>query len=167
MKIYKKALLYGVFSLVLYISGGCNSNIDLEPEGIITASGYFKSAEDYDKALNALYQRLNVNNYDLWMDAVTDNGLVTHSWNRGYDLGRGIGNTASSFPADKWNNGYVSVQRANNVINNIDKYEWPGGENDADRNQVLGEAQAAVLISIWIWFLFLAILCFIQKILLR
>ena len=86
MKIYKKALLYGVFSLVLYISGGCNSNIDLEPEGIITASGYFKSAEDYDKALNALYQRLNVNNYDLWMDAVTDNGLVTHSWNRGYDL---------------------------------------------------------------------------------
>lgn len=142
MKIYKKALLYGVFSLVLYISGGCNSNIDLEPEGIITASGYFKSAEDYDKALNALYQRLNVNNYDLWMDAVTDNGLVTHSWNRGYDLGRGIGNTASSFPADKWNNGYVSVQRANNVINNIDKYEWPGGENDADRNQVLGEAQA-------------------------
>ncbi len=22
-------------------------------------------------------------------DAVTDNGLTTHSWNRGYDIGRG------------------------------------------------------------------------------
>ena len=88
-----------------------------------------------------MYERLNVESYDLWMDGVTDNGLVTHSWNRGYDLGRGIGSTASSFPADKWDKGYISVQRANNVINNIDKYQWPGGESDANRNQVLGEAR--------------------------
>lgn len=141
MKTYKKSLLYGALAFTLCTAGGCNSNIDLEPEGIITADGYFTSAEDYEKALTALYERLNVNNYDLWLDGVTDNGLVTHSWNRGYDLGRGIGNTASSFPADKWNNGYVSVQRANNVINNIDKYAWPGGENNADRNKVLGEAR--------------------------
>ena len=141
MKIYKKSLLYGALAFTLCMVGGCNSNIDLEPEGIITADGYFKSAEDYEKALTALYERLNVESYDLWMDGVTDNGLVTHSWNRGYDLGRGIGSTASSFPADKWDKGYVSVQRANNVINNIDKYQWPGGESDANRNQVLGEAR--------------------------
>lgn len=141
MKIYKKSLLYGALAFTLCMAGGCNSNIDLEPEGIITADGYFKSAEDYEKALTALYERLNVENYDLWMDGVTDNGLVTHSWNRGYDLGRGLGSTASSFPANKWDNGYISVQRANNVINNIDKYQWPGGESDANRNQVLGEAR--------------------------
>lgn len=141
MKIDKKSLLYGVLAFTLCMASGCNSNINLEPEGIITADGYFKSAEDYEKALNALYERLNVEGYDLWMDAVTDNGLVTHSWNRGYDLGRGIGSTASSFPNDKWNKGYVSVQRANNVINNIDRYEWPGGESDATRNKVLGEAR--------------------------
>ena len=141
MKIYKKSLLYGALAFTLCMAGGCNSNIDLEPEGIITADGYFKSAEDYEKALTALYERLNVESYDLWMDGVTDNGLVTHSWNRGYDLGRGIGSTASSFPADKWDKGYISVQRANNVINNIDKYKWPGGESDANRNQVLGEAR--------------------------
>ena len=141
MKIYKKSLLYGALAFTLCMAGGCNSNIDLEPEGIITADGYFKSAEDYEKALTALYERLNVESYDLWMDGVTDNGLVTHSWNRGYDLGRGIGSTASSFPADKWDKGYISVQRANNVINNIDKYQWPGGESDANRNQVLGEAR--------------------------
>lgn len=141
MKIYKKSLLYGVLAFTLCMAGGCNSNIDLEPEGIITADGYFKSAEDYEKALTALYARLNVDSYDLWMDGVTDNGLVTHSWNRGYDLGRGIGSTASSFPADKWDNGYISVQRANNVISNIDKFQWLGGESDANRNRVLGEAR--------------------------
>ena len=76
MKIYKKSLLYGALAFTLCMAGGCNSNIDLEPEGIITADGYFKSAEDYEKALTALYERLNVESYDLWMDGVTDNGLV-------------------------------------------------------------------------------------------
>ncbi|MCW1735054.1 RagB/SusD family nutrient uptake outer membrane protein [Anaerorudis cellulosivorans] len=139
----EKINLYKILVLVSIICfvSGCDSNINLDPEGIITAEGYFKSAEDYEKALNALYSRLNVNAYDLWLDAVTDNGLVTHSWNRGYDLGRGIGNTFSSFPEEKWVNGYISIQRANNIINNIDKYEWPGGKNDIERSRVLGEAQ--------------------------
>ena len=53
MKIYKKSLLYGALAFTLCMAGGCNSNIDLEPEGIITADGYFKSAEDYEKAVNA------------------------------------------------------------------------------------------------------------------
>ncbi len=141
MKINKNVLLCGAMIWTLFLTGSCDSNINLEPEGIITVDGYFTSAEDYEKALTGLYERLNVGNFDLWLDAVTDNGLVTHSWNRGYDLGRGIGNTASSFPADKWNNGYVSVQRANGVISNIDKYEWPGGESNTDRNRVLGEAR--------------------------
>lgn len=141
MKTYKKWLLCGLSFLSIGLMGSCNSNIDLEPEGIITADGYFTSEEDFEKALAALYTRLNVNSYDLWLDGVTDNGLVTHSWNRGYDLGRGLGNTSSAFPQDKWDNGYVSVQRANNVINNIDTYEWPGGQTDATRNQVLGEAR--------------------------
>ncbi|CAK7031139.1 MAG: hypothetical protein BACC_04289 [Bacteroides sp.] len=50
MKIYKKSLLYGALSMALCMAGGCNSNIDLAPEGIITAEGYFKSAEDYEKS---------------------------------------------------------------------------------------------------------------------
>lgn len=45
MKIYKKSLLYGALAFTLCMAGGCNSNIDLEPEGIITADGYFKSAK--------------------------------------------------------------------------------------------------------------------------
>lgn len=136
-KLYKRV----VFVLVIFLTISCENNINLEPEGIITAEGYFKSEEDYENALNALYSRLNVNDYDLWIEGVTDNGLVTHSWNRGYDLGRGIGNTFSSFPEGKWVSGYISIQRANNIINNIDKYEWPGGKNNIDRNRVLGEAQ--------------------------
>ena len=127
---------------VACIFSGCDSNIDLLPQGIITADGYFVSVDDYEKALNASYSRLNYDGYDLWIDACADNGLTTHNWNRGYDMGRGIGNTFSSFPSDKWRQGYISVQRANSIVNNIDKYEWPGGASDATRNQILGEAKA-------------------------
>jgi len=145
MNTYKNTLKFTLMALCITITlmfGGCNSNIDLLPEGIITAEGYFTSADDYEKALNATYTRLNYDNYDLWIDGCSDNGLTTHNWNRGYDMGRGIGNTQSSFPGDKWRQGYVSVQRANNVINNIDRYDWPGGASNATRNQLLGEGKA-------------------------
>ena len=137
---FQNIIICPVIFLMLILSG-CRDNIYLDPEGIITADSYFTTPEDYEKALNALYSRFNYDNYDMWMDGTTDNALVTHSWNRGYDLGRGIGTTFSSFPSDKWNEGYVSVQRANNVISNIDSYEWPGGDKNEARNQVLAEAR--------------------------
>ena len=141
MNTIKKYISHFIAFLAISLILGCESNIDLNANGIISADGYFTSPEDYDKALNSIYGRLNVGDYDMWLDGVTDDGLVTHSWNRGYDLGRGIGNTSSSFPNSKWNNGYISVQRANNVINNIDVYQWPGATSDATRNTCLAEAR--------------------------
>lgn len=141
IKLYKKTLLLG--ALIGYISffSGCDNNINLEPDGIITAENFFNSSEDFEKILNATYNKLNFDNKNLWFDAVTDNGLVTHSWNRGYDFGRGIANTTSAFSKQIWNNNYVSVQRANTIINNIDRYNWPNGKDDKDRNRILGEAK--------------------------
>ena len=127
-----------MFIVILLISGGCNDNINLTPEGIITADNYFTSQDDYENALNAVYSRINYGNYDLWLDGCTDDGIVTHSWNRGYDLGRGIGNSSSSFPSDKWNSDYIGVQRANTIISNIDSYEWPDRNI---RNALLSEAR--------------------------
>ena len=141
MKKYKSILLSGL--CILTIAAGvasCSDNIDIAPAGIITSDTYFTSVSDYDNALNGVYATLNSGNLSLWMDAVTDDGLVTHSWNRGYDFGRGFGNASSAFPQNKWDNDYISIQRANNIITNIDKYAWSKGENDPDRLRVLGEA---------------------------
>ncbi len=121
---------------------GCNSNIDLDAEGLVGAESYWITPDDYDKALNSVYGRLNAGSTCvMWLDGVTDDGVVTHSWNRGFQLGRGNANTFEGFASDRWNWGYISVQRANNVIGNIDKYEWPGGASDATRNRYLGEAR--------------------------
>jgi hypothetical protein len=142
---YSKSLLYAIVLLSISFSvilSSCEDNINLSAEGIITADGYFSSPDDFEKALNATYSRLNYSNHNLWIDGTSDNGLTTHSWNRGYDLGHGIANTFSSFPSEKWSSGYASVQRANSIISNIDLYAWPGGDSDATRNQVLGEAKA-------------------------
>lgn len=131
----------GVGLLTLLVGlAGCSNNIDIDPAGVITGDGYFTSVSDYDNALNSVYNRININNLPLWLDAVTDNGLTTHSWNRGYDIGRGNGNSSSSFVSAKWNTDYTTVAMATNIVNNIDKYSWPGGDNDPDRLRVLGEA---------------------------
>lgn len=141
MKRYKKTLVYGALFFALGLTSGCESNINLEPQGIISAESFFKSQNDFEKALNGLYDRFNYQSYPFWMDGITDNGLINHSWNWGYDLSLGIGNPSSGFPKDKWKGDYISIQRANNIINNIDRYQWPGGENDSDRNRILGEAK--------------------------
>lgn len=141
MKLTKKSFLYGAFALTLCVNSGCDDNINMEPEGIITNENFFLSASDFENALNASYNQLNVNSYGLWIDGTTDNGVVTHSWNVGYDMGRGIGNTASSFPLNKWDKNYISVQRTNDIIQNIDNFVWPNGEADTDRNRILGEAR--------------------------
>lgn len=137
---YTKTLLLGALALTLGINSGCESNIDLEPEGFISVDNYFKSADDYQKSLNALYYRFCYGDNDLWIDGVTDNGTVTHSWNRGYDFSRGFATSSSAFAQYKWGDGYVGINRANTVINNIDNYAWPGGESNAERNRILGEA---------------------------
>lgn len=141
MNIFRKTIIYGTLCLTIVFASGCSENINLEPEGIITAEGYYKSEADFDKALNALYDRFNYDNYAMWMDAVSDNALVNHSWNWGYDLGRGLGNPNSTLSTEKWNRDYISIQRANTVINSIDKFEWPGGETNSTRKKILGEAQ--------------------------
>lgn len=120
----------------------CNNNIDLDAEGIVGAGNYWTTPDDYDKALNSVYGRLNAgSSYIQWLDGVTDDGVVTHSWNRGFQLSRGTANSSEGFASDRWNWGYISVQRANNIISNIDVYAWPGGESNAVRNQYLGEAR--------------------------
>lgn len=139
MKHYKNIILLATASVLLGFAS-CSDNIDITPTGIITSDNYFTSVNDYDLALNSVYNTLNGSNLWLWMDGVTDDGLVTHSWNQGYDMGRGIGNTSSSLPLNKWDNDYKAVAMANSIVNNIDRYSWQGGENDPDRLRIIGEA---------------------------
>lgn len=139
---YKKTLLYGAMCFFTGFASSCSDNINLEPKGFVSPDGFFTSINDYEKALNGAYDRLNYDNYALWMDGVSDNGLINHSWNWGYDLVLGFGSPQSSFSTDRWKRDYISIQRANNVIDNIDTMNWPGGKEDKNRNRILGEAKA-------------------------
>jgi hypothetical protein len=139
IRIIKNSIYCLMLVMITFITASCSDNIDLNPEGMITADGYFKSESDYVNALNGIYNRFG--SYDRWQDGSTDDGITIHSWNRGYDISHGYANASSSFPKNKWDADYVSVQRCNNVINNIDKYAWPSDQTSA-KNQILGEAKA-------------------------
>lgn len=140
MKLYKTIWICGALCMVGLFSG-CESNIDLEPKGILSEGGYFKSVADYEKALTGLYVRFNNDNYNFWVDGVTDDAMINHDWNWGYALAIGTATSEEKRVQERWERNYINVQRANNVVNNIDRYAWPGGEQDTDRKRILGEAR--------------------------
>lgn len=67
MNTYKKYISHCIAFMAICLIVGCDNNIDLNADGIISVDGYFTSPEDYEKALNSCYARLNHNGYDQWM----------------------------------------------------------------------------------------------------
>lgn len=132
---------YCLAGVVLLMPNACYKNIHLEPDGLITEGAVFSSLANYEKALTAVYIRLNDGTHLQWLDGVSDDGLVTHEWNAGYHLGRGTASSFEGFSSSRWSSGYVSVQRANNLVCNIDRFAWPGGAANPDRTRVLAEAR--------------------------
>ncbi|WP_439181949.1 RagB/SusD family nutrient uptake outer membrane protein [Carboxylicivirga taeanensis] len=133
---------YILFVLIAFVGlQACNDNINLEPEGIITEENFFTSPADFDKALVAAYARWNSSGRYHWMETTTDNAITTHGWNLGYDLGYGIASSFSYFPDNKWSQCYVSIQRTNTIIQNIDNYDWESNGKEDERARILGEAR--------------------------
>ncbi|TAJ14409.1 RagB/SusD family nutrient uptake outer membrane protein [Marinilabiliaceae bacterium JC017] len=134
---------YSILLLFIAILGlqGCNDNINLDPEGIITEDNYFASPSDFDNALTAAYARWNSSGLYHWMEASTDNATTTHSWNHAYELGHGTASSFSKLPNTKWDECYESIQRTNTIIQNIDSYDWEANGEGAEKARVLAEAR--------------------------
>ena len=65
MKKYIKQLLNIGLILLIISVWSCDSNINLNAEGIISADGYFSTPEDYEKSLNSLYGILDISIYNV------------------------------------------------------------------------------------------------------
>lgn len=135
----KKINISAIILLLLF--SACSKNIDLESDGIISDDKFYQSKADYEKALIGVYERLNIWGFEFWLEGTTDNAVVTHGWNRGFQLAKGTATPFAPFPKDKWKQGYVNVQRANTLIQNIDVYDWESNDELEDRNRILAETK--------------------------
>ncbi len=136
MKYISKYLFFIGFALMVF---GCESNIDLDPQDRISTENFFKSQSDFEVAIVGCYNQMNIWGSHNWLDGASDDGIVIHSWNKGFEMGRGTGNSNSPFPWEMWNIRYVTIQRANQIINNMDGWVVQG--NQADKDRIMGEAK--------------------------
>ncbi len=124
------------------VSVSCDNYVDIEPEYTIDADNYFKSPEDYDKALTAAYDLMQTSYIDMWIGEIASDNSIAG--------GESVTDTQGLHEIDAMTHGgvnnelrslfrwmYAGITRVNFIFENKDKLDFTG------KDKVL--AQAAFL----------------------
>lgn len=157
---YIKSIISGAL-LGFMITGttGC-SFLDTPPTSSITASVFWKSKSDFDKALTACYAGLqsNVTAYGQpFFDGMTDNAIVDPTMSRGMNVGYflegGISPTLSGIVPDLYRVCCKEITRTNIFIKNMEHYK--GADISVDtRTSMLGEIMFLRAYCYWVLYLY-------------
>lgn len=119
-------LLMGMMATV-----GCEDFTDINPPYTQDADNYFKSPEDYEKALLGAYDLMQTSYLSLWLGEIaSDNAIaggesVTDSEGlHQIDAMKHGGVNAELRSFFRWN--YAGITRANYLLENKDKLDFPG-----------------------------------------
>lgn len=114
---------------------GCSKEfLDKEPYDKVTSGTFYKTRQDIEQALTAVYdvlQRDSWNAPNLIAEAMSDNcsgggGIVDGFGQNEFDQ---FYCNESDLADPNWKNGYLGVYRANLVLDNIDNVTWATGES--------------------------------------
>lgn len=136
MKLLYKATL---LALMLWL-GSCNF-LDVELQGATTEEEYYQNVEQLQEALNGVYAVLN--DGSLYADAML--GRMGLSADLGYEYYKKDANTVGYYQASTgdvriqgfWRACYVGINRANMLLENIDRAEGSVREKDRIRGEAL------------------------------
>ena len=106
----KKITVYIYVTLTLF-AGGCKKFLDRDPLSQASENTYWKTAEDAQTGLNAVYATLP-DSRDFWRDCSSDNSVMTNAWGEGgmgY-IGQGSYTATDGYISEEW--AYGSVRRA-------------------------------------------------------
>jgi hypothetical protein len=127
-----KKLKYLVLSLLLALGiFSCKKFLTVDPPYTQDAENYFKTPEDYDRALVGAYDLLQTSFMSLWIGEIaSDNSIAGgESANDSQGLHQidemthgGVNNDLRS--VFRWN--YVGISRANYILENKDNIDFPG-----------------------------------------
>jgi len=127
-----KKIKYLVLSLLLALGiFSCKKFLTVDPPYTQDAENYFKTPEDYDRALVGAYDLLQTSFMSLWIGEIaSDNSIAGgESANDSQGLHQidamthgGVNNDLRS--VFRWN--YVGISRANYILENKDNIDFPG-----------------------------------------
>jgi hypothetical protein len=143
MKYINKKLLLGIIISIVSVFTSCQSRLDIEPQDFITESKAFLSLADCDNNLGVAYSPLRGGGsyYPIIFDMMTEELKETVPSSLGnyralsdwyYEADNTIINSA-------WNLNYVSIMRANLVLDNVDKF---ASSDPVLANSIKGQALA-------------------------
>lgn len=123
-----KKIKYFIGTVLLsFVLASCES-LDTEPTDRIIDSYFWKSESDAIMAANGVYNSLAATDY-MFLDCATDQAWNDISWGKAHLLGNGSQDAELwTWTADKWKSSYVTIQRANYFMENVDRIEKISGE---------------------------------------
>lgn len=140
MSLMKKIILLTI-TCAICITSCSDKFFDMYPSNQIVGDKYYKTAEDFNGALVACYERLRglVSLYTSTLEFRSDHMNIaapTAGSQDKYDIDQFRDNSANGIIEDHWNHLYNFVYRCNMILQSIDKAEFSG----TLKNQYKGEA---------------------------
>ncbi len=140
-----------LFSLI-FITTSCEEDLSLFPTDSIAAEEGFNNVSDFESAVKGIYSGFRRSGYygatsgaaSIYFipDVISDDVIINANGRRSresfYDWRYDEDNSSETF----WLSAYKVIQRANLILENIDKLE-----DGADKNNIMGEALAARAIA--------------------
>jgi hypothetical protein len=129
MNFIKKSIKYIGLAYLALGMYGCDQGLDLVPPGEVSELIYWQQEKDAVLAVNGIYGELDGQLMVKELDGVTDIGFRAPSGPGSFhDVTMGSFDPVNASIGSVWDQYYRGVQRANNVLANIDRIEQGNAE---------------------------------------
>lgn len=126
---------------ILLSANGCNNKLELLPKDFLVPQNYFNNKNDLNSSLTSVYNALNeqatYSDFYQYMYSGTDESIINTRLTENAVPSTYTANANSVYIAGLWTTLYEGINRANLLLENIDK---PKGVTDNERNIIKGEA---------------------------
>ena len=125
----------------------CDDSLNLEPETFVSGTGYYKSEQQIEAAVNGVYSVLQnlYTNQNFWMFTETRSDNTTYQYNINNrccitreQIDEFLNTSTDRFTEGLWNGLYNGVQQTNVIL---DRIEGADITDTVKKNQFIGEAK--------------------------
>lgn len=131
-----------IFVLLLSTLCGCEDDLlEQANPNAVTTDSFWKTAEDFDKATNALYSSLQfpaISGQGLVKNMVRSDFAGSESWYADVKYSNLIWNDASDNVVDRWAQLYIGVLRANQILYYIEGADFL---SDTEKESIIAQAR--------------------------
>lgn len=133
---HKHSILLFVLGVMFVITSCKDSFFNVVPTDQLTDPTYWKTPEDFELAVNAVYPYLPDQHDMMELDALSDNAFYNLTFDAYYNIANGSA-TSRNF-TQPWDNHYEGIRRANTILNRIQDIQF---QDQALKQRLIAETK--------------------------